>query len=162
MSAASLGSAVCAALPWDRDCSEGVIAGKDDRTMADDKSKRGPQDGKLISMKEDYEVEYWTKKFGVSRDELAAAVKEVGHSAAAVEKHLRELAATNDESIKAAQKMPSLKRRRRSRGGIVSRWPPTRCISSDPRKASAEITTAGTKASSISGTKNANASHPSH
>jgi hypothetical protein len=34
-------------------------------------------------------------------------VKEVGHSTTAVEKHLRELAATNDESIKAAQKMPS-------------------------------------------------------
>jgi hypothetical protein len=75
--------------------------------MADDKSKRGPQDAKLISMKEDYEVEYWTKRFGVSRDELAAAVKAVGHSAAAVEKHLTALAETNDDSVKAAQKMPS-------------------------------------------------------
>jgi hypothetical protein len=73
----------------DRHCRDGVIGGKEDRTMADDKSKRGPQDGKLISMKEDYEVEYWTKKFGVTRAQLDAAVKTVGHSAEAVEKHLK-------------------------------------------------------------------------
>jgi hypothetical protein len=29
--------------------------------MADDKTKRVPQDAKLISLKEDYEVEYWTQ-----------------------------------------------------------------------------------------------------
>jgi Protein of unknown function (DUF3606) len=97
----------CAALPWDRDCREGVIAGKEDRTMADDKSKRAPQDAKLVALDEDYEVAYWTEKFGVSKDTLDAAVKAVGHSAAAVEKHLRDLAETNDDSVKAAQKMPS-------------------------------------------------------
>jgi len=75
--------------------------------MADDKSKRGPQDGELISMKGGYEVEYWTKRFDVSEDELAAAVKAVGRSAAAVEKHLTALAETNDDLVKAAQKMPS-------------------------------------------------------
>jgi hypothetical protein len=75
--------------------------------MADDKSKRGPEDGKLIALDEDYEVAYWTEKFDVSKDDLAAAVKAVGHSAAAVERHLRERAETNDASVKAAQKMPS-------------------------------------------------------
>jgi hypothetical protein len=45
--------------------------------MADDRSKRAPQDAKLISLNEDYEVAYWTKKLGV------------GHSAAAVEEYLK-------------------------------------------------------------------------
>lgn len=40
-------------------------------------------------MSEDYEVEYWTKKFGVSRDKLQQAVDAAGHSAKAVEKYLK-------------------------------------------------------------------------
>jgi hypothetical protein len=28
--------------------------------LADDKTKRAPQDAKLISLEEDYEVQYWT------------------------------------------------------------------------------------------------------
>lgn len=35
--------------------------------MADDMTMRAPQDVSLISLSEDYEVAYWTKKFGVSR-----------------------------------------------------------------------------------------------
>jgi len=57
--------------------------------MADNKTKRAPQDAKLISMSEDYEVRYWTEKFGVSTQELAEAVKAAGHSAKAVEDHLK-------------------------------------------------------------------------
>jgi hypothetical protein len=57
--------------------------------MADDKTLRGPQDRSRISMSEDYEVEYWTNKFGVSRDELQKAVDAVGNGASAVEKHLK-------------------------------------------------------------------------
>jgi hypothetical protein len=34
------------------------------------------------------EVKYWTKHFGVSRDELQRAVDKVGNSAAAVRKEL--------------------------------------------------------------------------
>ncbi|ODP36599.1 DUF3606 domain-containing protein [Sphingomonas turrisvirgatae] len=56
--------------------------------MADDKTLRSPQDASRIALGEDYEVRYWTGKFGVSRAELEAAVKAVGHSAAAVERHL--------------------------------------------------------------------------
>jgi hypothetical protein len=41
-------------------------------------------------MTEDYEVEYWTKKFGVSRQRLQDAVDAVGHGAAAVEEYLRD------------------------------------------------------------------------
>jgi hypothetical protein len=57
--------------------------------MADNKTLRGPQDSSRIAMNEDYEVAYWTDKFGVSRDELQKAVDAVGNSAAAVEQRLK-------------------------------------------------------------------------
>ena len=57
--------------------------------MADDKTLRSPQDSSRIAMGEDYEVEYWTRKFGVSRDRLQQAVDAVGNSANAVERHLK-------------------------------------------------------------------------
>jgi hypothetical protein len=57
--------------------------------MSDDKSKRGPQDRSRISLGEDYELRYWSEKFGVSAERLKAAVKKVGNSAEAVEKELR-------------------------------------------------------------------------
>ena len=58
--------------------------------MTDDTNNRGPQDRSRIAMGEDYEVEYWTGKFGVSRDRLRQAVDAVGNSADAVERHLRD------------------------------------------------------------------------
>jgi hypothetical protein len=57
--------------------------------MADDKSKRGPQDRSRINLSEDYEVRYWSDKFGVTPHLLKEAVKKVGNSADAVEKELR-------------------------------------------------------------------------
>ena len=57
--------------------------------MSDDPKKKGAQERSRISTSEDYEVRYWSKKLGVSPDELKAAVKKVGNSAAAVEKELR-------------------------------------------------------------------------
>jgi uncharacterized protein DUF3606 len=56
--------------------------------MSDDKTKKGPQDRSKISLSEDYEVRYWSEKFGVSADELRSAVKKVGNSAKAVEQEL--------------------------------------------------------------------------
>lgn len=56
--------------------------------MSDDKSARGAQDRTRVALGEDYEVQYWTGKFGVSRDTLEQAVAAVGNSAAAVERHL--------------------------------------------------------------------------
>jgi hypothetical protein len=58
--------------------------------MADDKTKRAPQDAKLISLKEDYEVEYWAKKYGVSKERPHEAVEAVGHSAEKVSTYLDE------------------------------------------------------------------------
>lgn len=57
--------------------------------MADDKYMRGPRDSYRVAMGEDYEVDYWTSKFGVSREALQRAVDAVGNSADAVERHLR-------------------------------------------------------------------------
>ena len=57
--------------------------------MADDRNERGPQDSSRVAMGEDYEVRYWTKKFGVSREELQKAVDAVGNSSSAVERHLK-------------------------------------------------------------------------
>ena len=57
--------------------------------MADDKSNRGPADRSRINMQESYEVEYWTKKFGVTKAQLQAAVTAVGVSAEKVEAHLK-------------------------------------------------------------------------
>lgn len=57
--------------------------------MSDDKSKSGGQDRSRISLSEDYEVRDWSRKFGVTTDELKAAVKAVGNDAKAVEAHLK-------------------------------------------------------------------------
>jgi hypothetical protein len=57
--------------------------------MADNPTKRAPQDAQRVNMSEDYEVRYWTEKFGVTKDQLAAAVKAVGPMAKDVEARLR-------------------------------------------------------------------------
>ena len=56
--------------------------------MADNKDKTSPQDVARVNVHEDYEVAYWTKKWGVSKAELEAAVKKAGTSSAAVAKEL--------------------------------------------------------------------------
>ena len=55
--------------------------------MKDDKSKRRRDRGK-IAMNEAYEVRYWSKKFGVSKEELAEAVRSVGNDADKVRERL--------------------------------------------------------------------------
>jgi len=57
--------------------------------MSDDKNKTGGPDRSRINVHEAYEVEYWTKKFGCSADELKAAVKKVGVMAKDVEAELK-------------------------------------------------------------------------
>lgn len=51
--------------------------------MADDKSKKGKQDRTRINMHEPYEVQYWKKKFGVTGQALAGAIRATGSSSAA-------------------------------------------------------------------------------
>lgn len=55
----------------------------------DNKSKTGTPDRNTINLNEDYEVSYWTKELGVSKDELAEAVKKAGKSAQAVRDYLK-------------------------------------------------------------------------
>jgi hypothetical protein len=57
--------------------------------MSDDRSKKGMQDRTRINTSEDYELRYWSEKFGVSQDRLKAAVQKVGNSVSAVEKELK-------------------------------------------------------------------------
>ena len=56
--------------------------------MADDLKNRGAQDRSRVNIHEDYEVQYWTKKWGVSKEQLAEAVKEAGVSVEAVARQL--------------------------------------------------------------------------
>jgi hypothetical protein len=56
--------------------------------MSDNLQDRGPADRSRINVNEDYELRYWTKKLGVSTDQLKQAVKEVGPTAKAVEEKL--------------------------------------------------------------------------
>ncbi len=54
-----------------------------------DHEKAVPQEATLISLTEDYEIAYWTKRFAISDEGLAEAVRRVGHSVAALEAHLK-------------------------------------------------------------------------
>src|SRR3954452_12760271 len=58
------------------------------KKMSDNLTKRDQRDRSKINMHEDFEVKYWTKALGVSRDELQKAFDKVGISAAAVRKQL--------------------------------------------------------------------------
>jgi hypothetical protein len=55
--------------------------------MSDDLNKRGPQDASRINVNEEWELRYWTKKMGVSAEELKAAVEKVGVNVDAVTAH---------------------------------------------------------------------------
>jgi Protein of unknown function (DUF3606) len=57
--------------------------------MPDNMRLRRPQDSNRISLKEDYEKEYWKRKFRVSGQQLAGAVRAVGHSVKKVEAYLK-------------------------------------------------------------------------
>ncbi len=54
----------------------------------DNKDNRGGQDRSRINMSEEYEVQYWTEKFGCSREQLQDAVDQVGSQADRVEEFL--------------------------------------------------------------------------
>jgi hypothetical protein len=58
-------------------------------SMADDPSKSGGQDRKRINVNQDYELRDWSKKFGVTPEELKRAVAKVGDRAEDVERELK-------------------------------------------------------------------------
>jgi hypothetical protein len=60
--------------------------------VADDRQQRGPQDRTRINLSEDYEVQYWCEKFGVTEERLREAVHKVGDSTESVQKELNRAA----------------------------------------------------------------------
>lgn len=55
----------------------------------DDPKNRHQPDRSRVSLSQDYEVRYWSQKFGCTEDELREAVKRAGNSPDAVERALR-------------------------------------------------------------------------
>jgi hypothetical protein len=56
--------------------------------MSDDLKKTGGADNSRINVEQDHELGYWSKMFGVTRDELRKAVQAAGPMAKDVQKHL--------------------------------------------------------------------------
>jgi hypothetical protein len=56
--------------------------------MTDSRLRRGKPHRNHINLHEEDEVRYWTKRLGITREELEAAVDKVGNAAAAVRKQL--------------------------------------------------------------------------
>ena len=52
------------------------------------KNKAAPDRSK-ISFRNDYELKYWAKHFGVTHEDLQRAIEKVGNSAASVRKELQ-------------------------------------------------------------------------
>ena len=57
--------------------------------MPDNLKDRAPEDSKRISLREEWEVQYWTKTLGVSKEELERLVKAHGPMADEVRKHVK-------------------------------------------------------------------------
>jgi hypothetical protein len=56
--------------------------------MADNLNLRGPRDRSRVNVHEDYELKYWSTKFGVTHEQLRAAVTAVGVMAHDVARYL--------------------------------------------------------------------------
>lgn len=56
--------------------------------MSDDLTRRKPEDPNKINVHQQWELDYWTQKLGVSEKVLKAAVSAVGPMLADVKRHL--------------------------------------------------------------------------
>jgi hypothetical protein len=56
--------------------------------MTDDLKDRGARDRGRVNVHEDYELRYWTQKWGVTKEQLVQAVQKAGVSAEAVAREL--------------------------------------------------------------------------
>jgi len=56
--------------------------------MSDNLTKRRPQDASKININQEYEVNWWCEELGCTKNQLIAAVKEVGVSASKVREYL--------------------------------------------------------------------------
>jgi hypothetical protein len=57
--------------------------------MAGNMQDRGVPDRARVNVNDDHELRYWTKKFGVTQEQLIAAVSIVGVSADEIEQYLK-------------------------------------------------------------------------
>ncbi|MDB5397571.1 MAG: hypothetical protein JWM91_5077 [Rhodospirillales bacterium] len=57
--------------------------------MSDDKSKASKPDHDRIKVNEDYELRRWSKKFGVTPEQLKAAVAAIGPMVENVRRYLK-------------------------------------------------------------------------
>ena len=57
--------------------------------MVDENTKKAPRDSRRVNIGEEYELKYWTGKFGCTRYQLEMAVRKVGAMAKEVEKELK-------------------------------------------------------------------------
>jgi hypothetical protein len=55
----------------------------------DDKTKTGKTDDSRINVNESYELQYWSEKLNVTKDQLKEAVTAVGPTVEAVKKYLK-------------------------------------------------------------------------
>ena len=58
--------------------------------MSDDKSKRGPDNRRTVSILEVYEVEHEAKKLGVTPERIRDAIRRVGNDRATIEQWIRD------------------------------------------------------------------------
>lgn len=56
--------------------------------MTDNTADRGPQDRSRISLSQDFEVRYWSQRFGIDEQALREAVEDVGPAVQDVEQYL--------------------------------------------------------------------------
>lgn len=66
--------------------------------------RRKARDRTLISLKEDYEVRYWSRKFKVTPARLKSAVSEAGHSSTRVATYLKGAKKKKAKKRKAAKR----------------------------------------------------------
>ena len=57
--------------------------------MSDNLKQTGKPDDSRINIEQDHELQYWSQKFGVSRDELRKAVQAAGPTVKDVQRHLK-------------------------------------------------------------------------
>ncbi len=58
--------------------------------MSDDTTRREPTDVYVVTLTEEWEVRYWSSRFGVRPRVLKRAVREVGNNAEDVRRYIRE------------------------------------------------------------------------
>ena len=59
--------------------------------MPDDRKNPGPEDGRYISLNQDYEVIYWSRKLGTTPSGIRAAIAVVGPKVKDVQEYLRSI-----------------------------------------------------------------------